>query len=125
MLNKTSTTQALNRSVLCNNNNMSRPDPFGNRIEEVMEWDATDDLTDYTGEDGLDAATLWDLPEAFACIIRSEAKSGKITEKAYRSLSAAKKHVLKCMKQKDQVLILTDSTITVPISPDDPNAEPF
>ena len=123
MLNRTSTTQALNHFVLCNT--MPRQDPFGNRIDEVMEWDATDDLTEYTGEDGLDAATLWDLPEAFACIIRSEAKSGKITEKAYRSLSAAKKHVLKCMKQKDQVLILTDSTITVPISLDDPNVEPL
>jgi len=106
---------------------MPRPDPFGNRIDEVMEWDATDDLTEYTAEDGLDAATLWDLPEAFVCIVRSEAKSGKITEKAYRSSHAAKKHVLKRMEQEDRVLILTNSTISVPLPYDEPppHAEPI
>lgn len=103
---------------------MSRPDPFGNRIDEVMEWDATDDLTEYTAADGIDAAAMWDLPEAFVCIVRSEAKSGKITEKAYRSIHAARKHVLKCMDKKDRVLILTDSTISIPLIDDDDD-QPF
>ena len=101
---------------------MSRPDPFGNRIDEVMEWDATDDLTEYTAADGMDAAAMWDLPEAFVCIIRSEAKNGKITEKAYRSSTAAKKHLLKCVNKKERVLILTDSTISMPLIEDNDDA---
>lgn len=101
---------------------MSRPDPFGNRIDEVMEWDATDDLTEYTAADGMDAAAMWDLPEAFVCIIRSEAKNGKITEKAYRSSTAAKKHLLKCVNKKERVLILTDSTISMPLIDDNDDA---
>ena len=101
---------------------MSRPDPFGNRIDEVMEWDATDDLTEYTAADGMEAAAMWDLPEAFVCIIRSEAKNGKITEKAYRSSTAAKKHLLKCVNKKERVLILTDSTISMPLIEDNDDA---
>lgn len=95
---------------------MSRPDPFGNRIDEVMEWDATNDLTEYTIEDGLHAAAMWDLPEAFACIVRSTDKNGKITEKAYRSPSAAHKHLLKLMDEDaDEVVVLTDETISMPM----------
>ena len=101
---------------------MSRPDPFGYRIDEVMEWDATDDLTEYTAADGMEAAAMWDLPEAFVCIIRSEAKNGKITEKAYRSSTAAKKHLLKCVNKKERVLILTDSTISMPLIDDNDDA---
>lgn len=95
---------------------MSRSDPFGNRIAEVMEWEATDDLTDYTIEDGFNAAAMWDLPEAFACIVRSTGKNGKITEKAYRSPSAAHKHLLKLMDEEaDEVVVLTDETISMPM----------
>ena len=39
-----------------------------------MEWDATDDMTDYTILDGLEAASEWDLPEAYVCIVRSETR---------------------------------------------------
>jgi len=92
---------------------MSRPDPFGNRIEEVMEWEATDDLTEYTIEDGLHSAAMWDLPEAFVCIVRATGKNGKITEKAYRSAKAAHKHILKLMDEDaEEVMILTDAKIT-------------
>jgi hypothetical protein len=87
-----------------------------------MEWDATDDLTEYTAADGMEAAAMWDLPEAFVCIIRSEAKNGKITEKAYRSSTAAKKHLLKCVNKKERVLILTDSTISMPLIDDNDDA---
>jgi hypothetical protein len=95
---------------------MSRRDPFGNRIDEIMEWDATDEATDYTIEDGLSAAAMWDLPEAYSCIVRSTGKNGKILEKAYRSSSAAHKHLLKLMDEEaDEVMVLTDETISVPL----------
>lgn len=95
---------------------MARTDPFGNRIDEVMEWDATDDLTEYTIKDGFAAAATWDLPEAFVCIVRSTGKNGKITEKAYRSPAAAHKHLLKLQDEEaDEVTVLTDDTISMPI----------
>lgn len=84
-----------------------------------MEWEATDDLTDYTVADGLDAAAVWDLPEAYVCIIRCEDKSGKIKEKAYRSIHAARKFVNERLDQEDELLILTDNTMSVPLPPDD------
>lgn len=95
---------------------MARTDPFGNRIDEVMEWDATDDLTEYTIKDGFAAAATWDLPEAFVCIVRSTGKNGKITEKAYRSPAAAHKHLLRLQDEEaDEVTVLTDDTISMPI----------
>ena len=95
---------------------MARSDPFGNRIDEVMEWDATDDLTEYTIKDGFAAAATWDLPEAFVCIVRSTGKNGKITEKAYRSPAAAHKHLLRLQDEEaDEVTVLTDDTISMPI----------
>lgn len=97
---------------------MARPDPFGNRIDEVMQWTATDNLTEYTLEDGMEAADMWDLPDAFVCIIRSKATSGKIKEKAYRSVHAARKFVNKCLEEKDELLILTDNTISIALDTD-------
>tara|TARA_A200000159_G_scaffold164048_2_gene192288 strand:- start:440 stop:730 length:291 start_codon:yes stop_codon:yes gene_type:complete len=95
---------------------MSRRDPFGNRIDEIMEWDATNEATDYTIEDGLSAAAMWDLPEAYTCIVRSVGKNGKVLEKAYRSHSAAHKHLLKLRDEEaDEVMVLTDETISVPL----------
>ena len=46
---------------------MAKPDPFGNRIAEIMLWDATDEPTDYTIDAGFEAADMWDLPEAYVC----------------------------------------------------------
>ena len=67
---------------------MAKPDPYGNRIAEIMLWDATDEPTDYTIDDGFEAADMWDLPEAYVCIIRSQSESsGKITER----------HIVPCM----------------------------
>lgn len=95
---------------------MSRSDPYGNRIDEVMEWEATDDLTDYTIEDGFNAAAMWDLPEAFVCIVRATGKNGKITEKAYRSAKAAHNHLLKLHNSDaTEVMVLTDETISTGI----------
>jgi hypothetical protein len=80
-----------------------------------MEWDATNDLTEYTIEDGLHSAAMWDLPEAFVCIVRSCGKNGKITERAYRSAAAAHKYILKLMHDEaEEVMILTDETISMP-----------
>jgi len=95
---------------------MSRSDPFGNRIDELMEWEATDEITDFTIEDGLHSAAMWDLPEAFVCIVRATGKNGKISEKAYRSSKAAHKHILKLMDEDvAEVMILTDESISMPL----------
>ena len=101
---------------------MAKPDPFGNRIAEIMQWDATDEPTDYTIDDGFEAADTRDLPEAYVCIIRSQAESGKITEKAYRSVHAARKFVNKCLENEDDLLILTENTMSVPYATDGPDS---
>ena len=101
---------------------MAKPDPFGNRIAEIMLWDATDEPTDYTIDDGFEAADMWDLPEAYVCIIRSQAESGKITEKAYRSVHAARKFVNKCLENEDDLLILTEKAMSVPYATDGPDS---
>ena len=101
---------------------MAKPDPFGNRIAEIMLWDATDEPTDYTIDDGFEAADMWDLPEAYVCIIRSQSESGKITEKAYRSVHAARKFVNKCLENEDDLLILTENTMSVPFPTDGPES---
>jgi len=101
---------------------MAKPDPFGNLIDEIMQWDATDEPTDYTIDDGFEAADMWDLPEAYVCIIRSQSESGKITEKAYRSVHAARKFVNKCLENEDDLLILTENTMSVPFPTDGPES---
>lgn len=102
---------------------MAKPDPYGNRIAEIMLWDATDEPTDYTIDDGFEAADMWDLPEAYVCIIRSQSESsGKITEKAYRSVHAARKFVNKCLENEDDLLILTENTMSVPFAADGPES---
>ena len=99
-----------------------RPDPYGNRVSELMQWDATDDLTEFTIDDGFEAADMWELPEAYVCIIRSESESGKIIEKAYKSLPAARKFVKKCLEEQDDILILTENTMSVPFLSDGPES---
>lgn len=80
-----------------------------------MEWEATDDLTEYTIDDGLHSAAMWDLPEAFVCIVRATGQNGKITERAYRSPKAAHNYLLKLRDEGAQeVMVLTDETISMP-----------
>ena len=69
-----------------------------------------------------EAADMWDLPEAYVCIIRSQSESGKITEKAYRSVHAARKFVNKCLENEDELLILTENTMSVPFPTDGPES---
>ena len=95
---------------------MARRDSFDNRIDEVTQWEATDEITPFSIEDGLGAAISWDLPPAYACIIRShDPKTGKLTEKAYRNAKAAKKHIAKLwIEDHEDVVILTDHAIHAP-----------
>ena len=93
-----------------------RRDSFDNRIDEVSRWKATDEITPFSIEDGLGAAISWDLPPAYACIIRSQdPDTGKISEKTYRNAKAAKKHLAKLwLKNHEDVVILTDNAIHAP-----------
>ena len=96
---------------------MARRDSFDNRIDEVTRWDATDDITPFTIEDGMGAAISWDLPPAYACIIRSQDPiTGKLTERSYRNAKAAKKHLANLwIKNHEDVVILTDNAIHAPV----------
>ena len=93
-----------------------RRDSFDNRIDEVTRWDATDEVTPFSIDDGLHAAISWDLPPAYACIIRSEdPNTGKITERAYRQPTAAKRYMANLfLKDHLDVTILTDNAIHAP-----------
>ena len=93
-----------------------RRDSFDNRIDEVTRWKATDEITPFTIEDGFGAAISWDLPPAYACIIRSEdPETGKITEKSYRMPNAAKKYLAKLWQEDHiDVTILTEDAIHAP-----------
>ena len=95
---------------------MARRDSFDNRIDEVTRWDATDEITPFSIEDGLGAAISWDLPPAYACIIRShDPKTGKLTERSYRNAKAAKKYLAKLWTEDhEDVVILTDHAIHAP-----------
>jgi hypothetical protein len=95
---------------------MARRDSFDNRIDEVSDWDATDEITPFSIEDGLGAAISWDLPPAYACIIRSEdPKTGKITERSYRQIKSAKKYLAKLwIDDHLDVTILTEDAIHAP-----------
>ena len=94
-----------------------RRDSFDNRIDEVTRWDATDETTPFTIEDGFGAAISWDLPPAYACVIRSEdPETGKITEKSYRNAKFARKYLAKLFSADAlDVTIMTENTIHAPV----------
>ena len=94
-----------------------RRDSFDNRIDEVTRWDATDEITPFTIEDGFGAAISWDLPPAYACVIRSEdPETGKITEKSYRNAKFARKYLAKLFSADAlDVTIMTENTIHAPV----------
>ena len=93
-----------------------RRDSFDNRIDEVSLWQATDEITPFSIEDGLGAAISWDLPPAYACIIRSTDRiTGKVTEKTYRQPKAAHKHLTKLwLEDALHVTVLTEEAIHSP-----------
>ena len=95
---------------------MARRDSFDHRIDEVSSWDATDDITPFSIQDGLGAAISWDLPQAYACIIRShDPQTGKLTERSYRNAKAAKKYLAKLwVEDHEDVIILTEEAIHAP-----------
>ncbi len=94
-----------------------RRDSFDNRIDEISKWQATDEITPFSIEDGLGAAISWDLPPAYCCIVRSyNINTEKITEKTYRNAKAARKYLAKLwLSDSDEdVIILTDQAIHAP-----------
>ena len=93
-----------------------RHDPFGNRIKEIMKWEATDGLTPFTIRDGFTAAHSWELPEAYICIVRANWGNDLVEERAYRSSSAANRYMRKCLEMGAEFTLLTDESIkdTVP-----------
>ena len=95
---------------------MTRKDPYGNRIDELMEWDADDAVTPFTIRDGFSAASSWELPEAYVAIVRARHLDGTVTERAYRSPSAAKRFMLTCAANLSDFTLMTDEAIrdTVP-----------
>lgn len=98
-----------------------RSDPYGNRIDEVSAWDAEDVVTPFSIEDGFMAAISWDLPPAYCCIIRSYWQNGKTEERAYRSPSAARNYMLKCVENDADFTLLTDDKIRDTLVYDEPD----
>ena len=90
---------------------MTRRDPYGNRINELMEWDADDVVTPFTIRDGFSAASSWDLPEAYVAIVRARHRDGTVTERAYRSPSAARRFMLTCAANLSDFTLMTDEAI--------------
>ena len=86
-------------------------DPYGNRIREIMKWEATNELTPMTIIDGFGAAISWDLPPAYCCIIRAVYPDGKIKEKAYRNVKSAQKFMKHCIAEDADFTLLTEDTI--------------
>ena len=86
-------------------------DPYGNRIREIMKWEATNELTPMTIDDGFGAAISWDLPPAYCCIIRAVYPDGKIKEKAYRNVKSAQKFMKHCIAEDADFTLLTEDTI--------------
>ena len=86
-------------------------DPYGNRIQEIMKWEATNELTPMTIVDGFGAAISWDLPPAYCCIIRAVYPDGKIKEKAYRNVKSAQKFMKHCIAEDADFTLLTEDTI--------------
>ena len=90
---------------------MTRRDSFDNRIDEVSMWEATNERTPFTIDDGLAAAISWDLPPAYCAIVRSRWPDGKIKEKAYRNAKAAHKYMVKCLENDAEFTLLTQEAI--------------
>ena len=88
-----------------------RKDPYGNRIDEVNAWDALDDVTPFTIDDGFQAAISWDLPPAYIGIVRSYWQNGKVEERAYRSRQAARNYMMKCVENDADFTLLTDDML--------------
>ena len=86
-------------------------DPYGNRIKEIMKWEATDEITPMTINDGFAAAISWDLPPAYCCIIRADYPDGRIKEKAYKNVKAAQKFMKQCIAEDADFTLLTEDTI--------------
>ena len=86
-------------------------DPYGNRIKEIMKWEATDEMTPMTIIDGFVADISWYLPPAYCCIIRAVYPDGKIKEKAFRNVKSAQKFMKHCIAEDADFTLLTEDSI--------------
>tara|TARA_R100001082_G_C4332312_1_gene146228 strand:+ start:380 stop:730 length:351 start_codon:yes stop_codon:yes gene_type:complete len=90
---------------------MAKRKPKRNRINELMRWDATDDLTPVSIIDGLDAACNWELPPAYVCIVRAVYPDGTLIERAYKNGKAAKRFMMETIANDGDFTILTDNVL--------------
>ena len=98
---------------------MARPEPYKNRVREVMRWKATNDLTPYTIQDGFQAACNWDLKPEYLCVVRSKWQNGQVEERSYKVFSYAQKYIDKCMENLCELSIITHDEIRDSIPTED------
>ena len=84
---------------------------FDNRIRELNQWKATDELTDVTFDMGHEAALTWNLPASYVCIVRAVKQNGKIQERAYRQAKAAKNYMKSLLLNDDDYVVMTSNAV--------------
>ena len=88
-----------------------RKDPFSNHIDQVNSWDATNELTPMSMVDAFKAATSWDLPPAYVCIVRAQHTDGTVTERSYRNAKSAHNYMLECLRKDSEFTLLTEEAL--------------
>lgn len=84
---------------------------FDNRIRELNQWKATDELTEVTFDMGHEAALSWNLPASYVCVVRAVKQDGKIQEKAYRQATAAKRYMKRLLMNDDDYIVMTSNAV--------------
>jgi len=84
---------------------------FDNRIRELNQWKATDELTEVTFDMGHEAALSWNLPASYVCVVRAVKQDGKIQEKAYRQANAAKRYMKRLLMNDDDYIVMTSNAV--------------
>ena len=84
---------------------------FDNRIRELNQWKATDELTEVTFDMGHEAALSWNLPASYVCVVRAVKQDGKIQEKDYRQATAAKRYMKRLLMNDDDYIVMTSNAV--------------
>ena len=84
---------------------------FDNRIRELNQWKATDELTEVTFDMGHEAALTWNLPASYVCIVRAVKSNGKIQERAYRQAKAAKTYMKSLLMNDHDYVVMTSNAV--------------
>ena len=84
---------------------------FDNRIRELNQWKATDELTEVTFDMGHEAALSSNLPASYVCVVRAVKQDGKIQEKAYRQATAAKRYMKRLLMNDDDYIVMTSNAV--------------